>query len=120
MTNRREFLRVAARCAAGATAMAALPAAEADRSETRVRNSAPPAPYRQDKPLLELQQAFLDLRFGMFLHFNMATFQDREWGDPDGPTEAFNPTNLDTDSWAAAAISAGMRYGCLTPKHHDG
>ena len=29
-----------------------------------------------------LERSFLDLRFGMFLHCNMATFQDREWGDP--------------------------------------
>jgi alpha-L-fucosidase len=70
--------------------------------------------------LRELQQEFLDLRFGMFLHFNMATYQDREWGDPRGAVEAFDPTNLDTDQWAAAARSAGMRYACLTAKHHDG
>lgn len=80
----------------------------------------PQTPYRTDKPLLQLQQEFVDLRFGMFLHFNMATFQDLEWGDPDRPTEAFDPTNLDTDQWATAAKSAGMTYGCLTSKHHDG
>lgn len=80
----------------------------------------PQKPYRVDKPLTQLQQEFVDLRFGMFLHFNMATFQDREWGDPAGPTEAFDPTNLDTDQWARAAKSAGMTYGCLTTKHHDG
>ena len=72
------------------------------------------------RPLLELQQRFLDLRFGMFVHFNMATFQDREWGDPTSPSEQFNPTNLDTDQWAAAAKSANMTWGCLTTKHHDG
>jgi len=71
-------------------------------------------------PLLELQQRFLDLRFGMFVHFNMATFQDREWGDPTAPAEQFNPTNLDTDQWAAAARSANMTWGCFTTKHHDG
>src|SRR6267154_5564780 len=75
---------------------------------------------QERKSLLELQQRFLDLRFGMFIHFNMATFQDREWGDPAGPIEAFEPTHLDTDQWAAAAKSAGMRYACLTAKHHDG
>jgi len=76
--------------------------------------------YNQDKPLLQLQQEFLDLRFGMFLHFNMATFQDREWGDPTGAPSTFNPTALDTDQWLAAAQSAHMQYACLTTKHHDG
>lgn len=80
----------------------------------------PPRRYRQDKPLLQLQQEFVDLRFGMFNHFNLATFQDREWGDPHDPPTVFNPTNLDTDQWAHAAKSAGMTWGCLTTKHHDG
>jgi hypothetical protein len=35
-----------------------------------------PAAYPTLTPLHELQQAFLDLRLTMFLHFNMATFQD--------------------------------------------
>jgi len=53
----------------------------------------------------------VDLRFGMFVHFNMATFQDREWGDPTSPADLFRPTALDTDQWAAAAQSANMTWG---------
>ncbi|MFC5864624.1 alpha-L-fucosidase [Acidicapsa dinghuensis] len=75
---------------------------------------------RRGKPLLELQQNFIDLRFGMFIHFNMATFQDREWGDPTSPATLFHPTALDTDQWAEAAKSANMTWGCLTTRHHDG
>jgi len=77
-------------------------------------------PYASGRPLHELQQEFLDLRFGMFIHFNMATFQDREWGDPTSAPDVFNPTALDTDQWARAAKAAGMTWGCLTTKHHDG
>jgi len=69
---------------------------------------------------LELQRKFVELRFGMFLHFNMATYQDREWGDPTSPANLFHPTALDTDQWAAAARSAKMTWGCLTTRHHDG
>jgi alpha-L-fucosidase len=76
--------------------------------------------YAADKPLLQLQQEFVDLRFGMFIHFNLATFQDREWGDPKDPPRVFNPLNLDTVQWARVAKSAGMTWGCLTTKHHDG
>ena len=72
------------------------------------------------RSLRELQQAFLDLRFGMFVHFSMATFQDREWGDPTSEPDLFTPSALDTDQWARAAKSAGMTWGCLTTKHHDG
>ena len=72
------------------------------------------------KSLLQLQQEFLDLRFGMYIHLNMATFEQREWGDPKASAKLFNPANLDTDQWARAALSANMGYGCLTTKHHDG
>lgn len=34
------------------------------------------------KSLRQLQQEFLDLRFGMFMHLNMATCEQREWSDP--------------------------------------
>lgn len=84
------------------------------------RDDAAAPALRRGFPLLELQQRFLDLRFGMFVHFNMATFQDREWGDPSSPAELFHPTDLDTDQWAAAAKSAHMTWGCLTTRHHDG
>jgi hypothetical protein len=45
---------------------------------------------QRGRPLRDLQQQFVDLRFGMFLHFNMATFQDREWGDPTSSPELFH------------------------------
>lgn len=70
---------------------------------------------RQEK-LHQLQQSFIDLRFGMFIHFNMATFQNLEWGDPRGPTSLFNPTDLDTDQWIISGKAAGMTYACLTTK----
>ncbi|AXC13516.1 Alpha-L-fucosidase [Acidisarcina polymorpha] len=70
--------------------------------------------------MLELQQRFLNLRFGMYIHLNMATYEQREWGDPKASPALFNPKDLDTDQWARAAKSAGMEYGCLTTKHHDG
>lgn len=70
--------------------------------------------------MLEVQQRFIDLRFGMYIHLNMATFEQREWGDPKASPALFNPKNIDTDQWAHAARSAGMGYGCLTTKHHDG
>lgn len=89
-------------------------------SATAIAEKAPEPAPRRGKPLLELQQNFIDQRFGMFIHFNMATFQDREWGDPTSPATLFHPTALDTDQWAEAAKSANMTWGCLTTRHHDG
>ena len=74
----------------------------------------------QAKTLHQLQQDFVDLRFGMFIHFNMPTFAPEDWPDPDLPAQTFNPTRLDCAQWARAAKSANMSYGCLTTKHHSG
>ncbi len=74
----------------------------------------------QVKSLHQLQQEFVDLRFGMFIHFNMPTFADEDWPDPDASPELFNPTKMDCRQWAKAAKSANMTYGCLTTKHHSG
>lgn len=70
--------------------------------------------------LRELQQQFVNLKFGMFIHFNMGTYVESDWADPDAPLELFAPLKLDCDQWAQAAKSAKMRYGCLTTKHHNG
>ncbi len=114
MSTRRQFVQSAAM--AGLSTI--LPASATKRFDKPAMDAT--KPYSSRTPMLQLQQQFMDLRFGMFVHFNMATFQDREWGDPNGPTEAFDPTDLDTDQWADAALSAGMGYGCLTTRHHDG
>jgi len=71
-------------------------------------------------PLATLQQQFVDLRFGMFIHFNIPTFANQDWPDPETPVSVFNPAKLDCNQWAATAKAANMSYGCLTTKHHSG
>lgn len=70
--------------------------------------------------LYELQQRFVDAKFGMFIHFNMPTYVNEDWPDPEASPALFNPVKLDCSQWAKAAKSAGMTYGCLTTKHHSG
>jgi alpha-L-fucosidase len=71
-------------------------------------------------PLNQLQQQFVDLGFGMFIHYNIPTYMEDDWADPDASPDLFNPKKLNTDQWATAAKSANMSYGCLTTKHHSG
>jgi len=113
MATRRELLQLIGKSAT-ATMLFGHHGAAAAQNEGRRAASQP------GRQFLELQQRFVDLRFGMFLHFNMATYQDREWGDPTSSPDLFHPTALDTDQWAAAARSANMTWGCLTTRHHDG
>jgi alpha-L-fucosidase len=70
--------------------------------------------------LAQRQQDFIDLRFGMFIHYNIPTYMDQDWADPEASPAIFNPKKVNTDQWAKAAKSANMSYGCLTTKHHSG
>lgn len=63
---------------------------------------------------------FLNLRFGMFIHYNMGTYHQEQWAYPFHDPKSFEPTNIDCMQWAKAAKSAGMRYAVFTTKHHDG
>lgn len=76
--------------------------------------------YSQVKSLPDLQQEFINLRFGMFIHFNIPTFMSDDWADPDASPSIFNPQKLDCNQWAKTAKEANMTYGCLTTKHHSG
>ena len=67
------------------------------------------------------QSDFLKLKFGMFIHYNMETYKNVQWVEGYHSPADFNPGGpIDTDAWADAAVSAGMKYGVLTVKHVSG
>lgn len=60
------------------------------------------------------------LEYYGFIHFNMNTFTNVEWGEGKENPKSFNPTSLDCNQWARIAMNAGMTGLILTVKHHDG
>jgi alpha-L-fucosidase len=73
-----------------------------------------------DSILDKKQKEFANWKYGMFIHFNMGTFVDKEWATGYEDPLLFNPSKLDCRQWAKVIKSAGMNYAVLTVKHTGG
>ena len=85
---------------------------------TGCRNTDPPEPYGPIPSKSHL--AWHQMEFYAFVHFNMNTFTNMEWGFGDESPDLFNPVELDCRQWARTCKEAGMKGIILTAKHHDG
>lgn len=77
------------------------------------------------------QLHYLENELSMFVHFSICTFNDGcdggqqndvyqgKQGQP-WPASTFNPTDIDTDQWARAALGLGAKQVCLTVRHTGG
>jgi len=105
-------------CLLAATVICVASASAEEKIDTDPKQKSPGT----KKSLKELQDDFRKLKFGMFIHYNMATYKGVQWVSGYHSPSDFNPgvDNIDTDAWADAAASAGMKYGVLTVKHVAG
>jgi alpha-L-fucosidase len=72
------------------------------------------------KPLAERQQEFLSWKFGMYIHYGLASYNQGQWATGYEDPGTFAPTQLDCGQWADAAKAAGMKYAVFTTKHTSG
>jgi alpha-L-fucosidase len=67
-----------------------------------------------------LQLRWQAAQFGLFCHFGINTFYNREWSAGQLDPAGFDPKYFDAAQWVDVARRAGMKYLILTAKHHDG
>ena len=90
------------------------------------RNEAPrPAPRFGDG-----RDWWFSKRFGMFVHWGLYAihgFHEQEQWRARVPRKQYvelarqwNPVRFDPDAWLDLAAETGMKYLCITTKHHDG
>ncbi|MFM8831901.1 MAG: alpha-L-fucosidase [Spartobacteria bacterium] len=83
-------------------------------------NSEPTNERGAQRLSLEQLQKWEALKYGMFIHFGMSTFDGDELSKGDLPSTAYAPDKLDVDQWVCVARDAGMKYAVLTTKHVAG
>jgi len=79
---------------------------------------------------VESLKEFLDMRFGMFIHWGPVALKGEEisWSrgreipidEYDQLYKEFNPDLFSAEEWVGAAKAAGMQYLIITSRHHDG
>ncbi|HKJ78357.1 MAG TPA: alpha-L-fucosidase, partial [Prolixibacteraceae bacterium] len=78
----------------------------------------------------ELLKEFMDMKFGMFVHWGPVSLKGTEIGwsrgrevpveEYDNLYKQFNPVEFDADEWIRTAKAAGIKYFIITSRHHDG
>ncbi|MGD1044588.1 MAG: alpha-L-fucosidase [Bacteroidota bacterium] len=86
--------------------------------------------YTPSSENLKNRSWFQDAKFGMFIHWGVySVLGSGEWVMQQRMIDKktyekisafFNPTDYDPKEWIALAKSAGMKYICITTRHHDG
>jgi len=89
------------------------------------------ASYKKDqKEQDKIVSDFMDLKFGMFVHWGPVSLKGTEIGwsrgrevpveEYDNLYKEFNPVNFSADEWIKTLKDAGMKYFVITTRHHDG
>jgi len=77
-------------------------------------------PQGAQRQSLAALQRWEQLADGMFIHFGMSTFVEKELPSGKDPSTTYAPDKLDVDQWVQVARDAGMKYAVLTAKHVAG
>jgi len=125
--NRRDFLRAAA----GAAVVSGLSGSSAVlRSTSALADQTQPSAPSEIPRFGDARDWFFQKRFGLFVHWGLysiaAWHEQYQWrmrvprAQYAKLREQWNPIRFDPEHWLDLLQSVGMKYICLTTKHHDG
>ncbi len=119
--NRRDFVQIVA----ASMAVAAVGKSARAQTDTPVAKT-----VGKVKRFGDGRDWFFDARFGMFVHWGLysihAWHEQEQWrghvprSEYEKLAQQWNPVKFNPDAWLDLAQAAGMKYICLTTKHHDG
>ena len=91
--------------------------------------ASPPGP-RRIKRFADGRDWFFEKRFGLFVHWGLYAIpgwhEQHQWrarvprAEYVKLAQQWNPKKFDPDAWLDLMEETGMKYVCLTTKHHDG
>ena len=123
--NRRSFIMTGAGALA-ASGLAPL-AVQAAKAKTEPKTA---ATFKPIKRFGDGRDWFFEKRFGMFVHWGLYAIpgwhEQHQWRARVPRAEfvklaqQWNPVKFDPNAWLDLVEAAGMKYVCLTTKHHDG
>jgi alpha-L-fucosidase len=121
--NRRSFILTGA----GALAATGLAPLAARAAKSAMKTPAAPKPIKR---FGDGRDWFFEKRFGMFVHWGLYAIpgwhEQHQWRArvPRAQfvklAQQWNPVRFDPNAWLDLLEAAGMKYICLTTKHHDG
>lgn len=127
--NRRTFLSTGGALIAATQLPLRSRAAAAGTSATKGSASAAAVPKLAPR-FGDARDWWFQKRFGLFVHWGLYAIdgwhEQDQWRRRIPRTDyvklaaRWNPSKFNPDAWLDAAEAAGMRYICLTTKHHDG
>lgn len=127
MFSRRQFLQIATLGGASHFSLVSSHsfAGEATKNSVRLLKIPKLAPRFGDG-----RDWWFEKRFGLFIHWGLYAIngwhEQEQWRRRIPRSEyvklikQWNPTKFNPDDWLDIAESAGMKYVCITAKHHDG
>lgn len=121
--NRRNFVKRSLLAGVAGSMMPLSTGNVFGQNATNKNEEAPAKETYNDNPLIlpsPQQKAWMDLKFGMFIHWGVNTYYDKEWSNGTLDISKVDANKLDTEQWCRTAKAAGMKYIIPVVKHHDG